>query len=116
MMPNAPIALLIIVSLVVAGTRSAHAFDEDDTHPRLTGVAVDHSSVDAALKNELGISTGLTTRLSAPSGAGTRSVRQWLQLGSTFEDRPMCRRQHVIQHDRHALAFQHGAPRGRCFV
>ncbi len=75
---------------LVAGATVSDAFDDVDTHPRITGVSVGQSSLDATLKSELGLTQGVEIKLRSADGV-LRAAVDWLTVGSTLEDSPTCR-------------------------
>lgn len=89
-----PTALLCTLICLLASTViSGHAFDDEDTHPRMTGVAVDQSTLDNTLKGDLRMAAGTATLLARPSDPPD-TVRRWLQRGARLEDDPACRASH----------------------
>jgi hypothetical protein len=68
----------------------ALGFDDQITHPQITRVSAERSSLGAVLKNDLSIAAGLLAELRARSGR-SQSVVQWLRVGSQAEDDPGCR-------------------------
>lgn len=87
----------ILVSILTAAGSLALApglvsgFDERDTHPRVTERAARQSRLDAVLKRELGIESGVDALLRIAASTVPRSVLGWLRDGATSEDRPTCR-------------------------
>src|SRR2546428_3809950 len=73
------IAAMVLLTLLFSPIRSA-AYDDERTHPLLTDAALQGSSVDATLKNELVIVDGLATTLQG------KSPIDWAREGSTHED------------------------------
>src|SRR3990167_9026082 len=67
---------------------STFAFDDVDTHPRITNKAIENTNLDNYLIQNLGLKDGLKSKL--PSG-GKDSIVDWLKKGSTEEDSPLCR-------------------------
>lgn len=67
---------------------SIFAFDDVDTHPRITNKAIESTNLDNYLIQNLGLKDGLKTKL--PSD-GKDSIVDWLKKGSTDEDSPLCR-------------------------
>ena len=68
----------------------ASAWDDIHTHPAITEEAVDNVKVfDDFLITQLDIKNINTERLS--NGKDAKTITQWLQTGSTEEDKPMCR-------------------------
>jgi len=86
------VALMLLGALmVVAGSvGSAEAFDERDTHPRLTEASLRRSLLDATLRNDLGITGGLDAALKGQTGE-PQTVLEWARRGARGEDIPTCR-------------------------
>ena len=82
------VGLLLVATLALSGP--GEAFDDVDTHPRITDAAAGKSSLDSRLKDDLALPGGLDTTLIDPSGRPLSVVR-WLRRGSTLEDAPPCR-------------------------
>lgn len=81
----------IIISLLILLTfniSSVYAHDDEKVHPEITKIAIESSSLDDYLKNNLNLTGGVKTKL--PSN-GKKFIIDWLKEGSTVEDTPMCR-------------------------
>ena len=93
-MPVRSVRILVGVLSVLASLAGrvtvAEAFDEVDTHPRLTQVSALQSLLDNTLRTDVGILDGVQARLRG-SGGETATVLQWLRIGGASEDFPMCR-------------------------
>src|SRR3989304_4359616 len=76
------VGLLLVATLALSGP--GEAFDDVDTHPRITDAAAGKSSLDSRLKDDLALPGGLDTTLIDPSGRPLSVVR-WLRRGSTLE-------------------------------
>jgi|GEM_PF-2327159 len=87
--------ILFILSLVVnICCTSVYAFDDGDTHPRLTKKAIASSNLIGYLTANLGLNKGVDEIYSGQDRKNVTqkySVMQWLQEGSTDEDHPLCR-------------------------
>jgi hypothetical protein len=83
-------ALLWVAILIAAVCSRSYGFDDQETHPRMTELAVKASTLDASLTTVLGIADGKDALLQPASGL-PRSILGWLQDGSTREDDPICR-------------------------
>ncbi|NYT20080.1 MAG: hypothetical protein GKC08_07320, partial [Methanosarcinales archaeon] len=77
--------LLIIGIWLVSGNVSA--FDDEKTHPYLTGAAVEaiRETIQPYLKDMLKLRSGLEQSIK------DKSLKEWLKVGSTDEDDPPCR-------------------------
>ena len=78
-----------MAGLALAFTTSAHAFDDEITHPLLTQRAAIGSKLDDILKNTMGIANGINATLtdpSFPSSPKSYRIFEWLTIGSTRED------------------------------
>ena len=81
----------IIVGMLVSLTfiiSNVYAHDDEKIHPEITKIAVEKSTLDGYLKNNLNLINGVETKL--PSD-GKKPILTWLKEGSTAEDSPMCR-------------------------
>ena len=78
-------------ALALSAPVLAHAFDDLDTHPRITRPAVRASKLDATLKNELDITDGINAMLRTPSSVRPQPALEWQRIGSRLEDDPGCR-------------------------
>ncbi len=80
---------------------SLHAFDDKDTHPRITERAVAASSLNLVLGEQLRMPNGVGTALTGPFGLSTNpttktiTILLWLRGGAQFEDEGTC---HATQH------------------
>ena len=83
-------AVFVTSSLLILTIGPAGAFDDIDTHPRITRASIRGSSLDASLKNELAMGEGVLTVLRPRSGNG-QSIQRWIEDGSRLEDNPTCR-------------------------
>lgn len=74
---------------------TAYAFDDTDTHPRLTKAAVNISQLDDYLIRNIGLSSGVKYVFKGIDRNGIflgRPVQEWLWIGSKDEDYPtFCR-------------------------
>jgi hypothetical protein len=66
------------------------AFDDKDTHPRMTERATRSSTLDPWLKSELNIAAGTSAIVTGSSGKSLPAFR-WIRDAATSEDQPMCR-------------------------
>ncbi|MBI5099604.1 MAG: hypothetical protein HZB30_10245, partial [Nitrospirae bacterium] len=82
------IATITLIFILMAFNNQATAFDDGDTHPRITKNAVYVAMFENYLIQNLGLKEGLKTVF--PYG-GNKSVVEWLQKGSSDEDSPNCR-------------------------
>jgi hypothetical protein len=80
---------LFSLSLFITGAATSMAFDDEDTHPRMTELSVRRSAIDITL-TEIGLPRGINTALSVRSGP-PRTVLQWFRAGAILEDDPACR-------------------------
>ena len=81
-------SILLDIVFLLCLSYSTFAFDDVDTHPRITNKAIENTNLDKYLIQNLGLKDGLKTKL--PSG-GKDSIVDWLKKGSTDEDSPICR-------------------------
>jgi hypothetical protein len=80
--------LVVVLSLVPPTL--ACAFDNKQTHPLLTEIALTNTEhFDSILKVQLGIDEGVKGMLN--NGEDTYSITKWLREGSKEEDDPACR-------------------------
>ncbi len=77
---------LICLFLVVFYCDNLHAFDNKDTHPRLSEAAAKKSNIETYLISTLGYTNGLDSAI-----ASSGSILSILKLGSNLEDVPACR-------------------------
>ena len=84
-------ALLIIgvLSWMLSIPLDTKAFDDETTHPAITGASVPASNLDKTLKMSLGLADGISTAIS--TAAKSQSINLWIQEGSKAEDSPSCR-------------------------
>ncbi|MFH7320186.1 hypothetical protein ACHHRT_06155 [Desulfurivibrio sp. D14AmB] len=64
-------------------------FDDKKTHRELTVLAIEHSSLELFLDNQLALSGGYNSALKI--GSTSRTATQWLREGAFLEDDPRCR-------------------------
>ncbi len=81
------ISLFLLISIAVM-SNNAGAYDDKDTHPRLTDRAARASNIENYLIQSLSWKDGFNTKL--PSNSKD-SIMDWLTKGSTDEDSPLCR-------------------------
>lgn len=67
------------------------AFDDEDTHPRITKLALTNPNLDLVIKNNLGIPEGIKKSLKNMDTGETYSIFDWVWRGSRAEDTPPCR-------------------------
>ena len=90
-MPRGLLGDLLWAAIFIASVFTpSYGFDDQETHPRITDLAVVASKLDLTLKTNLGITNGKDAILQPASGL-PRSVLEWLLDGSTAEDSPACR-------------------------
>ncbi|MFH1674070.1 MAG: hypothetical protein ABIF87_11695, partial [Pseudomonadota bacterium] len=75
--------LPIITAFLISG--NASAFDNEITHPKLTGKAIDNSGMNQHIVGTLNLSNGTETFING------LKIRDWLMEGSKLEDVPDCR-------------------------
>ena len=80
--------VFIIIWIVVCLYDNTAAYDDKDTHRRITGKAVEYSTLNNYLIQNLGFKDGIESNI--PSNT-KNTIRFWLQEGSELEDSPMCR-------------------------
>jgi hypothetical protein len=79
---------MIATSILMVGVYLvdfAYCFDDEQTHRKLTDIAVRNSDLNDYLKNILGVPEGIEGNLNG------NSMVKWLQTGSRDEDHPPCR-------------------------
>jgi hypothetical protein len=80
--------ILSLTLLFLVSWGNVLAYDDKDTHPRITERAARDAEFENYLVENLGLRRGLETRLPENS---EKSVLYWLRKGATDEDSPMCR-------------------------
>lgn len=76
------LTVMVLLSVVID---KLYAYDDQDTHPRVTGKAVGMSALNKYLKNNFGFADGSETIING------QPIIKLLRIGSTAEDNPMCR-------------------------
>jgi len=79
-------SLLILITLY--SYKNANAYDDQDTHPKITDSAIENSNINSYLINSLNYKDGIKTTF--PSNSQT-TIKILLQKGSIAEDSPNCR-------------------------
>ena len=80
----------LALGVLIAGPTPSMAFDDRNTHPRMTESSLHQSGLDANLKMEIGLAQGLNTVLRIGSGR-PQTIVDWFRTGATLEDDPACR-------------------------
>jgi len=72
-----------------------YSYQETITHPNMSELATKNSQLGATLTSQLSLTSGLDTIIPTVVGEVTsgssKTIREWLLLGSEEEDDPMCR-------------------------
>ena len=77
--------VFIIIWIVVCLYDNAAAYDDKDTHRRITGKAVEYSTLNNYLIQNLGFKDGIESNI--PSNT-KNTIRFWLQEGSNLKTPP----------------------------
>lgn len=80
----------VACAVILAAPTAVKAFDDLDTHPRITRGAIARSNLNEVLIGDLGLRDGIQTQLQHPSGARA-TISKWLEDASRLEDNPACR-------------------------
>jgi len=79
---------IIYIAITIIASRSAIGYDDKITHPDISSIAIRNSHLDEYLKDDLGFSAGIQTKV--PSNSND-DIFFLLKKGSKLEDHPMCR-------------------------
>ncbi len=80
--------LFILGLFVIFQNNYSLAFNDEETHPRITEIVVNQPSFEDYLIKVLNLKDGLKTKFPAKS---EKSVLFWMREGAKLEDNPLCR-------------------------
>jgi hypothetical protein len=83
--------IIVIIIMCCLTSAVAYCFDDEQTHPLLTDRTISNSLLSSYLVNHLGFSEGIDKQLTTYWFPTSKSIKKWLQKGSTDEDSPVCR-------------------------
>lgn len=78
----------VVILIIMLYTETIFAYDDVNTHPRITEEAIKHTKLNSYIVSVLGINEGLNAKFPINSD---KTVIYLLRKGSTDEDDPMCR-------------------------
>lgn len=81
------ISIIYILVMIVSG-KQAFAYDDVETHPKLTEKAIEFSNLYGYLKYNMGFTAGSDQFIPTDSA---NTIKYLLRAGSTAEDHPLCR-------------------------
>lgn len=81
--------ILLIISIGICCAPYVSAYDDQETHPKITKKASENPNLNNYLINNLGFKKGLDEFLNY--GNKSKTILKWLEKGSTDEDSPNCR-------------------------
>lgn len=82
-------AIFILILVFVVAVKTTFAFEEQETHRKITEKATGFSNAEKYIINNLGFCEGLKTVFPVDS---TNTIIYWLMEGSKLEDSVVCRR------------------------
>lgn len=83
--------LIFIIIMCCLTSAVAYCFDDERTHPLLTGRAISNSSLSNYVVNQIGFPEGIDKTLTTYWFPTSLSILKWLQQASADEDSPVCR-------------------------